>query len=378
MKVSAVIDVGFGDSGKGLVVDNICSSTTRLPLVIRFSGGHNAGHTVLADGRKHTFSSFGAGTLTGSPTFFTEDTVIYPPALMREYELLYDLKPVLTIHPHAMLATPADVAFNRMKELHIEKHGSCGAGLGATMKRCIETPYKTFAADLLHRGLMREKFNKVRHNIEEKIKDYPKANKDYFYSVLDEQTRFLDSSLNNLLDVIKISADPNIDGRDVVFEGSQGIMLDMDHGVFPNVTYASTTSKNVFKQCKKLGLTLTDLIYVSRCYLTRHGEGWMPNQFKPNLVDTSDEINVNNQWQGDLRYGKIDYDLITYALNVDSGYHSNDRSFTKSFVITCLDQLPCDAHYKDFLQAFVNMIRSNGINRIGFNLGAERGNLHFR
>jgi adenylosuccinate synthase len=70
INVHAVIDLGFGDGGKGVAVDNICVNCDAVPLVIRFSGGQQCGHTVMPDAEtKHVFSSFGSGTFVGAPTF---------------------------------------------------------------------------------------------------------------------------------------------------------------------------------------------------------------------------------------------------------------------------------------------------------------------
>jgi adenylosuccinate synthase len=224
----------------------------------------------------------------------------------------------LMIHPLAMLTTPYDIAFNRMKESMVSKHGSCGLGVGATMKRCIETPYKTFTQDLRFPKLLEQKLKSVREYYLNLISANSRSDIEYnemlnsFYSYL-EKDELEEIFMDDIF--LRESTLPftvtNIDVREysnIVFEGSQGIMLDMDHGIFPNVTYANTTSKNAFRFCKERGLRITDIHYVTRCYTTRHGEGWMPNETPVELINTKEEINVHNDWQGGFRIGEIDYE----------------------------------------------------------------------
>jgi adenylosuccinate synthase len=115
-------------------------------------------------------------------------------------------------------------------------------------------------------------------------------------------------------------------------------MLDMDHGVFPNVTYANTTSKNAIKYVKRFGLA-PEIFYVTRCYSTRHGNGWMPNENAPELINTEEEINVYNEWQTDFRIGEIDYDLLNQAIRFDQLYYDKDY-IRANLVMGCMDQRP--------------------------------------
>ena len=81
------------------------------------------------------------------------------------------------------------------------------------------------------------------------------------------------------------------------------------------------------------------MFYVTRCYQTRHGEGWMSNNIPVELINTEEEINKQNIWQGDFRTGEMDYDLLNYAIKIDSEY-CLDLPIRRSLVVTCLDQRP--------------------------------------
>ena len=83
----AVIGLGFGDEGKGLTVNHLANKLDN-PLVIRYSGGQQAGHTVIKDGYKHTFSNFGSGTLSGAPTYWSKYCSFDPVGFAKEYNKL--------------------------------------------------------------------------------------------------------------------------------------------------------------------------------------------------------------------------------------------------------------------------------------------------
>jgi adenylosuccinate synthase len=112
-------------------------------------------------------------------------------------------------------------------------------------------------------------------------------------------------------------------------------MLDMEHGIFPHVTYANTTSKNALEVLKTIGLDNIVIYLVTRCYQTRHGNGWMSNQDLLWLKNTQEEINVTGEWQGEFRKGELDYDLLNYAIDTEAVY---SRGIPRKLVVTCLDQ----------------------------------------
>jgi adenylosuccinate synthase len=345
-----VVGCGWGDEGKGLTVDNLCK---RESLVVRFSGGQQAGHTVMRDGKKHVFSNFGAGTLQGKSTYFTEHTSIYLNTLVNEKAVLNNLgiNPTLFVHPLAMMTTPYDVLWNRLTEA-INQHGSCGLGVAATMKRNIETPYKLYAIDFVSddKTILKEKLQNIQNNYNRRYKEFININSDKA-DILEKVVRDwipMEERFIQLIDdklpfwVIDFPYIRHL-FEDFIFEGSQGIMLDMDHGVFPNVTYGNTTSKNALSYCQRYDL-LPEIYYVTRCYQTRHGNGFMTSPGDVVLVNNEEEINVLNQYQGRFRIGEIDYSTLNHALRCDQIYHGEwehrEGPIKKNMVITCLDQRP--------------------------------------
>jgi adenylosuccinate synthase len=156
----------------------------------------------------------------------------------------------LYVHPLAKITTPYDVIFNRMTERQ-NQHGSCGLGIASTMKRHNETGYKLYALDTLNPKVLIQKLNNIsvyytklvaqsNLDITEYLEECSSRMKDFIW--MTEEDKFFEIRSYNFLNRF----------ANLIFEGSQGVMLDMDHGIFPNVTYSNTTSKNAIEICNKL------------------------------------------------------------------------------------------------------------------------------
>ncbi|NMH88971.1 adenylosuccinate synthetase [Flavivirga algicola] len=324
-KAKIVIGLGFGDEGKGITTDFLCDQNPES-IVVRFSGGHQAAHTVLFDNKKHVHASFCSGALRGLPSYFSEHCIIHPSFLYNEKKELEEKNgnTELYIHPLAKVATPFDVWYNRKNVKNLE-HGSCGKGIGATMKR-NEGPYKLYAIDLLApQSLLIERLKGIANYYGIYGNDELQNEVDYFLKCINNlKWKIKDYSFLKKYDTY-------------IFEGSQGVLLDMNHGIFPNVTYANTTSKNAIEICKKLQIEGKNIetFYVSRCYVTRHGNGWMFNEEEIELRNNEEETCVYNEYQKGLRLGKLNLDLLLHAKKIDQIYNISKKN---NIVITCLDQ----------------------------------------
>ena len=331
MIAKIVVGLGFGDEGKGTTVDYLCT-TIQNSIVVRFSGGQQAGHTVQIGDKKHIHSNFGSGTLRGIPTYFTEHCTIYPASRKREQEILLDkgVTPMLYYHPLAKITTPYDVAWNKINSQNLE-HGTCGMGVGATMKR-NESPFKLNVIDLADMRIFTQKLNVIHKYYQELLKlEVPWKINMYNDIVEKDEEDFLEGC--KMAGYVRLYPEL-LKYQNVVFEGSQGILLDMDHGIFPNVTYANTTSKNAIEVCNKLKISY-EVFYVTRNYLTRHGNGWLPEGKKITLINNEGEININNTYQGPFKVQELDYGLLRTALLYDKIYSGECQ---KSLVVTCMDQ----------------------------------------
>jgi adenylosuccinate synthase len=366
-KAYIIIGLGFGDEGKGLVTDYFCRRFSNS-LVIRFNGGQQAGHTVVTKtNKRHVFSSFGSGTLRGTTTYISNFCTISPTALLREYQEL-EIQPRLLIDRLCPVTTHYDVLYNQITEDERggARHGSCGAGFGATIARHELTPLKLYAQDLLFPEICAYKLNTIRSYYEAKIRQETKADFDLFDHDA-EDLQFI-KNIKKIIDLSNQSIFQFVNEQDIflshniwdtlIFEGAQGVLLDMDFGNFPHVTRSNTTSKNAIKLLNRYlnGKIEIEIVYVTRCYQTRHGAGPFPERLSPKLINNESETNVYNEYQGDFRINILNINLLNYALSCDSNF---SLAFKKHIVITCLDQLETDQlecyhnnsviklHYKD-------------------------------
>lgn len=338
MKISVVLGLGFGDEGKGLTTSYLVSQSNWSPkkiLVTRFQGGHQAGHTVVHEGRRHVFSSFGSGTLQGCDTYWTRHCTFYPIAFCNEHHALRWPNTEYLIDAMTPIVTPYDLLWNQALEKK-QQHGSVGVGFGATLQR-QEAFYKLHFIDLLHDMVLTHKLKAIARYYNGIVLNS---------SIHDAFMRAV-STIRQLVrekQIVMIShpeRHSTIFSRynEIIFEGAQGILLDMDHGFFPNVTRSNTTSKNVGIVLKDMQLPAdrsTAIWYVTRSYQTRHGNGPMTNEGsemieKPNPLET----NVPHTYQGPFRKGKLDVDLINYAIACDRSVGIPGHA---CLMLTCLDQ----------------------------------------
>jgi adenylosuccinate synthase len=339
MKAQIVIDLGFGDSGKGHTVDSLCIDA-KHPIVVRFSGGQQCGHGVyMSEEKFHTHASFGSGTLRGVPSYFMNTCTMYLNNMLQEWvEFRHKgITPELYLHPLVKVTTPYDVAFNRMTH-KCDDHGTVGLGVGATMDRSLNTGYKVFAMDFLTPTILLQKLEAVKKYYSDKVNLLGYSEEEFEEYYVKEEEAFK-ANMKHASTMFKIKDYQYLVAYEtLIFEGSQGVMLDMDHGTFPNVTYAHTTCANAMEVANHL-CDEVEMYYVTRCYLTRHGNGWLPEGENLQLINNHMETNQLCEYQGMFKTREISAELLNYALNVDECYISSSP-VSKSLVITCLDQLP--------------------------------------
>ena len=335
MKTAIVLGLGFGDEGKGVTTNFLCRQS-RHSLVIRFSGGHQAGHTVvLENGRRHVFSSIGSGAFQQTPTYWSRYCTFHPTNFLREWKAIGSLGivPEIYIDARSPVTTPYDVYFNQLTE-RSNQHGSCGLGFGATIRRSL-SPYKLYVQDLVYPQVLDQKLKAIGRYYEDLGKGVFAAES------LGELVQPFKEDVKEVLTLIEIAHEQhflqNVSYEQLIFEGSQGILLDMDHGFFPNVTFAHTTSRNAMELIQRYRLPTPEVYYVTRAYQTRHGNGFLSNEgMPPNYFPNPAETNQYNQWQGHQRASLLDIDMLRYALQSDANYI---QATQKHLVVTCLDQL---------------------------------------
>lgn len=334
-RAGVVIGANYGDEGKGLVTDWIASQS-ECNIVVRFNGGAQAGHTVVTpEGFRHVFSHFGSGSFCGLPTYLSEFFVCNPILFFKELDALsakVKEAPVVFASPECVVTTFADMMINQILETKrgLARHGSTGVGVNETLRRSEITELKITMADLWNGA----------HKLEDKLwhicTGYAQWRTD---GVGLGAKDTIDSMIHRFIEGCERFADyvPPLGiaaCTSPLFEGAQGLLLDQDNKEgWPHVTPSNTGMKNVRILCNKLGIAEheIDKYYVSRTYMTRHGAGPLENETGRTFED---KTNLPHDFQGNLRFGKLDYAQLRARCARDAG--SEDYRL----VFTHCDQLP--------------------------------------
>lgn len=351
-----IVGLGFGDEGKGLATDWLCGQALargRQPLVVRFNGGHQAGHTVTtAAGQRHVFSNFGAGTLRGVPTYWSRYCTFSPGSVLKEYAALRaaGAQPRLLVDALCPVTTHYDVLYNRALETSrgTARHGSCGLGFGATIERHEQTPLHLYVQDLRFPAVFSHKLRQIRTHYRARIQAETSIDFDQFdHDAEDQRFAGYAEELGRLHmeQTVQLVSEAAIFGPDApwqtyIFEGAQGILLDMDFGLFPHVTRSHTTTANALALLHRSQPALAakaEVHYITRAYHTRHGAGPLPHEAAISLINTTAETNQPNDYQGSFRTGPLSVELLNYALACDA---TLSAGLPRHLLVTCLDQLP--------------------------------------
>jgi adenylosuccinate synthase len=343
----AVIGAGYGDEGKGLMVDALAHAFGPATLIVRTNGGAQAGHSVQTpDGRRHVFHHVGSGALAGAATHLSRWFVHHPMVLGDEVATLERLGActAITADPRGTVTTPWDMLVNQLAEKArgAGRHGSCGYGFGETVGRNEETGFGLTVADLAGPEL-RAKLLAIRDSwLPARLAKLGLEPDEADRALLASDAlleRFL-ADCAAFLDLVRIAPDAAIGSAPaVIFEGAQGLMLDQHHGAFPYVTRSNTGLANMLAVAREAGIAGIDALYVTRCYLTRHGRGPMPNQGDiAGPFAVSDPTNVPNPWQESLRFAELDLDVLGEAVRRDVRLADGAIAVTPHLAVTCLDQ----------------------------------------
>jgi len=336
MKPYITVDLGFGDAGKGTIVEALVRQFS-ASLVVRYNGGGQAGHSVVTDdGRHHTFAQFGAGTFVPRTYTLLSRYMIVNPLTMQTEEQHLQKKGVFDafnrtfIDGRALMTTPYHRALNRLKELSRGdgRHGSCGMGVGDTVEMAQEQPVAALRMGDLHdatvfttklayaRAYLRNKALAL------KLPDTELAMKelstfDVDLSVL--VSRYADFIATALPRVLSPDAVASLlsGQKVVVFEGAQGVLLDETFGFPPYHTWSCCTTANARLMLDEAEVREPPTtIGITRSYMVRHGPGPFPSESQELTRLLPDKYNVANEWQRQFRCGHLDLPLLRYALSV--------------------------------------------------------------
>lgn len=276
-----VVGAQWGDEGKGKIVDWL---TERVDGVVRFNGGHNAGHTLVINGAKTILRLIPSGIMHPTSTcYIGNGVVLSPEALFREIDELkahgVDAEPRMRVSANCPLIMPYHIALDHAREaaLGSKKIGTTGRGIGPAYEDKVARR-TVRVADLFHPELFAERVNAVMDLYNFTLKNYLHTDGLDPQKVIDEALSYADRIRPLVIDVSATLNKQMAEGKQFLFEGAQGAMLDIDHGTYPFVTSSNTVAGSV---CAGAGVgpqKLDFILGITKAYCTRVGSGPFPTE----------------------------------------------------------------------------------------------------
>jgi adenylosuccinate synthase len=346
MPVVVVVGAQWGDEGKGKVVDLL---TEHAHIVARWGGGANAGHTIVVDGKKYVTHLIPSGVLRpGVTCVLGEGMVIDPKTLVEEIRAfrgqgLLASDQDLIVSGRAHLTFPHHRDLDRSREAQPGAIGTTQRGIGPTYEsKASRTGLRVddlLRPERLRRNLERniayvaaalEKFGAVKPDLDALVKEYLAYGEEIRPFVRDA-SRFLYDEIRR--------------GKNVLFEGAHGVLLDLDHGTYPFVTSSSTTAGGACTGCGVGPTSIDTVVGIVKAYTTRVGNGPFPTE----LLDKSGERlrEVGREFGSTTgrprRCGWLDLPALRLTIRL-SGIHA--LALTKLDVLDGLDEIKLCVAYR--------------------------------
>ena len=345
-----VIGAQWGDEGKGKIVDLL---TEKAGAVVRYQGGHNAGHTLVIDGKKTVLHLIPAGILhAGVKSYIGNGVVLCLRALFTEIAALeaagVPVMERLHISPACALILPSHSALDQAREAArgANKIGTTGRGIGPAYEDKIARRGLRLA-DLMHPETFRERLRELMdfHNFQ--LEHYYHAAPVDYDAVAAEWLAYADRVRPLITDVTLAAYHHREAGEHIIFEGAQGAMLDIDHGTYPFVTSSSTAAGGAATGSGVGPRHLDYILGIAKAYTTRVGGGPFPTELTDatgkHLAETGHEYGATTGRA--RRCGWIDLPALRRAI-----YNSSISGLclTKLDVLDALAEIKvCTAYQMD-------------------------------
>lgn len=276
-----VVGTQWGDEGKGKIVDWL---TDHAQGVVRFQGGHNAGHTLVIGGSKTVLHLIPSGILRQEvDCFIGNGVVVAPDALLKEVDKLeaagVPMAGRLKISEACPLILSYHVALDKAREMAKgeAKIGTTGRGIGPAYEDKVARRAIRMQ-DLFHRERFAAKLGEVLDYHNFVLKNYFKAEAVDFNACLDETMALAERIRPMIADVPRMLYEANKAGKNLLFEGAQGTLLDIDHGTYPFVTSSNCTAGGAATGAGVGPHTLHYVLGITKAYTTRVGSGPFPTE----------------------------------------------------------------------------------------------------
>lgn len=318
MQTMAIIGAQWGDEGKGKITDLLAEKSH---LVVRYQGGHNAGHTIWVNGQKTVLHVIPSGVLHPHCTSVIGHGVVLEPE-----NFLNELKKVQSITQvtpqNLKISATASVITNYHRILDAAREsqgtvkiGTTGKGIGPAYEDKISRR-GIKVKDLLDKDILK---NRLHAGLEEKsiiLKNLYQIEFPSFEEELERLYNLGQQLKDYVADTFSLIDHSLREGKNILYEGAQGILLDIDYGTYPYVTSSSTTAAGIYTGAGIPGGKLDEVIGVAKAYTTRVGEGPFPTEL-------FNEIGATIQTKGHefgattgrkRRCGWLDLPLLRYAV----------------------------------------------------------------
>ncbi|MDP8254909.1 MAG: adenylosuccinate synthase [Candidatus Alcyoniella australis] len=289
MPTAAIIGSQWGDEGKGMVVDLYAR---RSDLVVRYQGGNNAGHTIVVKGRTTILHHIPSGILhPDCLCLIGNGVVINPEILLEEIERLATINVIadasrLKISQRAHVITPYQIELDKARESSrgADKIGTTGRGIGPTYRSKADRSgirFAEFVDPSRLRELLEPLADEANFMLEKRYGRPPLE----LAKVLESYGAMADKLRDHTADTMLLVNQAVDQGRSVLFEGAQGVMLDLDHGTYPFVTSSNTTAGAICTGSGVAPKRIQRIVGVTKAYTTRVGAGPFPTELSDEVGD---------------------------------------------------------------------------------------------
>lgn len=276
-----VLGTQWGDEGKGKIVDLL---TENVAAVVRFQGGHNAGHTVIIEGKKTILHLIPSGILhEGVECIIGNGVVLSPHALMEEINMLEDngvsARQFIKISEACTLILPYHIALDQAREKAKGKAaiGTTGRGIGPAYEDKVARRALR-VGDLTNDALLESKLKELLEYHNFMLTHYYKCDAIDYQEVLDDIRKLYKDLIPMIADTGSLLNELHVQGKNIMFEGAQGTWLDIDHGTYPFVTSSNTTAGGASTGTGFGPCNFDYILGITKAYTTRVGSGPFPTE----------------------------------------------------------------------------------------------------
>lgn len=357
MPVTIVIGKNFGDEGKGLAIDYFasrCQQRGALAVCVRHNGGAQAGHTVDRRDGRFVFSQLSSASFRGVPTYWADSFLpdLYKlPEEAERFAAAGGTVPEICASPACRCTYIGDILVNMLLETRRgeNRHGSCGMGINEAVVRSERHPLYLGDvlgkdAEALYRALLRLHREYLPQRLSALGIDLRDAGE---YGDLLQSSSVLRNAAEGMArgaERVKPMETAQLRAYDeILFEGAQGLLLDEQYTAFaPHLTSSRTGLHEPSRLLREVfgeALPQTEIVYVTRSYVTRHGAGPLPHEHPdaPLPFVRNDRTNVPNEWQGVLRAAPHG-DAAEFAAPVRADLAEGKLSADTSLFVTHLNE----------------------------------------